>query len=228
MPREDQSGKLLILSVDTSQKNGTVCLARGNSSAFEVLGTSAVDGGMFSAQLVPVIAKLLAESGVNKDELQGIAAAVGPGSFTGLRIGLAAVKGFAEVLNIPIAAVSTLEMVAASAQEQKVLAVMDAGRKEFYVGLYSGGELVREFLATLNELAAEIKRNHDALVVSPEHSVKEITEANGGTLRAVSYPGAETVARLGLKKFVRGLACETDALDANYLRRDEGLFSAKK
>ena len=65
-------------------------------------------------------------------------------------------------------------------------------------------------------------------MISPENSVKEITDANGGTFRAVPYPGAQTVARLGLKRFSHGLICETDALDANYLRRDEGLFSMKK
>src|SRR5438270_1289026 len=105
---------MLILAVDTSHKDGSVCLARGDATTFQLVGSAEVDGGMFSAQLVPVIAKLLAEHNLNKNNLQGIAAAVGPGSFTGLRIGLAAVKGFAEVLRIPIAPVSTLEAVAFS------------------------------------------------------------------------------------------------------------------
>src|SRR3954471_2248346 len=129
------SKKMLILAIDTSHKQGSVCLARGDAQSFELIGSVEVDGGMFSAQLVPVIAKLLAKHGFKKTDLQGIAAAVGPGSFTGLRIGLSAVKGFAEVLHIPIAPVSTLEAAAESVDVSgDVISVLDAGRKEFYVG----------------------------------------------------------------------------------------------
>src|SRR4051812_9058719 len=156
---------MLILAIDTSHKNGSVCLARGDAEHFEVIGAADVDGGMFSAQLVPVIAKLLAQNNLNKKDIQGIAAAVGPGSFTGLRIGLAAVKGLAEVLNIPAAAVSTLEAIAASADERAdVIAVLDAGRKEFYVGEYSFGRRVSEALLTRDEVLKKLQ-GKNALVV---------------------------------------------------------------
>lgn len=213
---------MLIVAIDTSHKQGSVCLARGDAQSFEVLGSAQVDGGMFSAQLVPVIAKLLARCSVAKDELQGIAAAVGPGSFTGLRIGLTAVKGFAEVLRVPIAAVSTLEAVAACVEEAgDVIAVLDAGRKEFYVGEYQAGRRSKESLMTADELRALLAVTK-AAVVSPDASIGTFTAT---TFRAVSLPNAEVIARLGVGKLAAGESVPVDALDANYVRRDENLFA---
>lgn len=215
---------MLILAIDTSRKNGSVCLARGDESAFEVTGTAEVDGGMFSAQLVPVIAKLLTQHDLTKRDVEGIAAAVGPGSFTGLRIGLAAVKGLAEVLAVPVAAVTTLEAVAAAADAQSVLAVLDAGRKEFYVGEYARSMRVREALMSAEELAAVVA-DSEAIVVSPDAAVEKIA---GARFRSVAYPGAAMIARLGARKFAARETISVDALDANYVRRDDGLFGPAK
>lgn len=216
---------MLIVAIDTSHKQGSVCLARGDAQSFEVLGSAQVDGGMFSAQLVPVIAKLLARCSVAKDELQGIAAAVGPGSFTGLRIGLSAVKGFAEVLRVPIVAVSTLEAVAASAgQAADVIAVLDAGRKEFYVGEFANGVRVRESLLSADELATLVRKSK-ARVVSPDEAINVLA---GDRFKNVPQSNAEMIARLGLKKLAAGESVPVDVLDANYVRRDENLFAPAK
>ena len=94
-------------------------------------------GGTFSAQLVPQIAALLSSHGFTKLDIGAFAVASGPGSFTGLRIGLAAVKALAEVLEKPIAAVSLLELCALTSGAQgKVMAALDAGRGDVYVGEY--------------------------------------------------------------------------------------------
>src|SRR5437588_2877 len=183
---------MLILAIDTSHKNGSVCLARGDAEKFESIGRAEVDGGMFSAELVPVIAKLLAKHGLTKNDLQGIAAAVGPGSFTGLRIGLAAVKGFAEVLKIPIAGVSKLEAVAASAENSEgktILAALDAGRSEFYVGEYARGGLkkISESLLTREEFMAQIRNRKDICVVSPDSLVVDIAETEGAIVQQVLH-----------------------------------------
>ena len=222
------SAAMLILAIDTSHKNGSVCLARGDGSAFELIGSAEVDGGMFSAQLVPVISKLLAQHNLTKNDLQGIAAAVGPGSFTGLRIGLAAVKGFAEVLRVPIAGVSTLAAVAAMAKARgPVLAVLDAGRKEFYVGEYADDQRVSEKLQTREELLTRLTQDK-YFVISPDAVVSEIAQVVGVPFESVQHPDARVIARLGLKKLAAGLTTGVDEFDANYVRRDEGLFSAGK
>ena len=130
---------MLLLATDTSGKNGSIALARVTSgqSDVEIVEAVPLAGGTFSAQLVPQISALLEKHGYHKSDLAGFAVVSGPGSFTGLRVGLAAIKALAEVLHKPIAAVSLLEAVAWSgATRGRVLAALDAGRTEVYVGDY--------------------------------------------------------------------------------------------
>ena len=107
---------MLLLAIDTSGKQGSIALARaGEPTAegdFEVIEIAPLVGGTFSAQLIPQIAELLSRNGFMKNAIGAFAVVSGPGSFTGLRIGLAAVKALAEVLGKPIAAVSLLEVCA--------------------------------------------------------------------------------------------------------------------
>src|SRR5947208_6874086 len=107
---------MLLLAVDTSGKNGSLGLVQvtAGGSSLKIIEEIALAGGTFSAQLVPQIATLLKKHGYSKNDLDGFAAVSGPGSFTGLRVGLAAIKALAEVLRKPIAAVSLLETVARS------------------------------------------------------------------------------------------------------------------
>ncbi len=101
----------------------------------ETLELVSLEGGNFSAQLVPQISDLLNKHGLSKSDIDGFAVAAGPGSFTGLRVGLAAIKALAEILRKPIAAISLLEAVARSAgREGRLLAALDAGRGELYCG----------------------------------------------------------------------------------------------
>src|ERR1700681_2855282 len=129
----------LLLATDTSGKNGSIALARvtPGQSDVEIVEVVPLAGGAFSAQLVPQIAALLENHGYRKTDLGAFAVASGPGSFTGLRVGLAAIKALAEVLQQPIAALSLLEAVARnSASYGRRLAILDAGRREIYVGDY--------------------------------------------------------------------------------------------
>ena len=97
---------MILLAVDTSGKHGSIALARcGPEDACEVIEVAALTRGTFSAELVPRIAALLDKHGFSKADIGGFAVVSGPGSFTGLRIGLAVVKALAEVLSKPIAAV---------------------------------------------------------------------------------------------------------------------------
>src|SRR5216684_4989526 len=119
---------MLLLAADTSGRHGSIALAHcGPEAACAVIEVVPLDGGTFSARLVPQVAALLAKHGLNKRDIDGFAVVSGPGSFTGLRIGLAAVKALAEVLAKPIAAVSLLEAcVFSSGAEGTVMAALDA------------------------------------------------------------------------------------------------------
>ncbi len=104
---------MLLLAIDTSGKQGSIALALQEtepaSDEIEVIEIAPLLGGTFSAELIPQISELLSRNGLTKNEISAFAVASGPGSFTGLRIGLAAAKALAEVLQKPIAAVSLLE-----------------------------------------------------------------------------------------------------------------------
>src|SRR5215469_3151277 len=105
---------MLIFAIDTSGRQGSIALARGNERDFELIESVGIQGGTFSAELVPQAAELLQRHQFAKEQVEALAAASGPGSFTGLRVGLAAIKALAEVLERPIAAVSVLEAIAAT------------------------------------------------------------------------------------------------------------------
>ena len=134
---------MLLLAADTSGKNGSIALAQCEpGGACDVLEVSPLQGGTFSAQLIPQIAALLARHGFSKKDIGGFAVASGPGSFTGLRVGLAGIKALAEVTGKPIAAVSLLEAVASMSRSHgKLTPVLDAGRREVYFAEYENGEL---------------------------------------------------------------------------------------
>lgn len=218
---------MLLLGIDTTGKYGSVALARGDARTFEVLEVVPLAGGTFSAQLIPQIAALLSKHNLKKEDVDAIAAASGPGSFTGLRVGLAAVKALAEVLGKPIAAVSLLEAVAAdAAQEGKVVAALDAGRGEVFAAEFEvkGGqaELCHECLFTLDEFA-DVLRTSRRHALTPDEVVaqalrdRSVADAVG----LVSRPGSDAIARLGLRKILAGQTVTPEELDANYIRRSD-------
>jgi tRNA threonylcarbamoyladenosine biosynthesis protein TsaB len=217
---------MLILAIDTSGKSGGITLAEANTGSFHVVETAAIAGGTFSAQLIPTLAALLKKHGYGVKELGGFAAASGPGSFTGLRVGLSAIKGLAETLHKPIATVSVLEALASLAdREGKVVAAMDAGRKELFLGLYekSAGELYRqrEELLTQQDFLATLATERPAVIITGDSVLAELAAASHSAVVVVTSPGSEVIARIGAHKLLAGETVSVEALDANYLRRSD-------
>ena len=217
---------MLILGIDTSGKSGGVTLAQGDAHSFQSLESAAISGGTFSAQLVPTVAALLHKHGLAAKDLDGFAVVSGPGSFTGLRIGLSAVKGLAEVLHKPIATVSLLEALASlSKQKGTVAAVLDAGRGEFFLGMYVvSSETCTELHETLcaqAELLDEIQSATPPAVITCDASVDQALSALHIPAKLVSRPESALIARLGLRKLLAGATTSVEALDANYLRRSD-------
>ena len=124
---------LLTLGVDTSTEKRSVALVRGRSLLAEVV-SELREGG--SASLLPDVERALAHASAGLKDLGLMAAAVGPGSFTGLRSGLATIKGLALVLGSPVVGVPTLHAVAYGARPaERVLAMIPAGRGEVFAQL---------------------------------------------------------------------------------------------
>ena len=213
---------MLLLTADTSGKHGSIALARcGPANACAVVEMVALEGGTFSAQLVPQIAALLAKHGFSKTDFGGFAVVSGPGSFTGVRVGLAAIKALAEVLEKPIAVVSLLEAIAVAGRTHgKVMAVLDAGRSEVYAGVYEvrddGAHPLREQLLTRTEL---LESAVGSVVVTADRNLADVVRGAGMRVEEIVLPRSDAIARLGWHKIQAGMIVSPEALDANYIRR---------
>jgi tRNA threonylcarbamoyladenosine biosynthesis protein TsaB len=228
----------LLLAVDTSGKNGSLALARALPGANEIgiLEVVPLAGGAFSAQLVPQIAALLEKHGHAKRDLGAFVVANGPGSFTGLRVGLAAMKALAEALQQPLVAISLLEAVARGGTARgRVLAVLDAGRGDVYVGDYELQPQVRmnarvhserllgreEFLAEARNAAAT-----GTTVVTPDPVLADVVRAAEILAERIEYPNGGVIAQLGWEHLQRGQTVRPEELEANYIRHsDAEIFS---
>jgi tRNA threonylcarbamoyladenosine biosynthesis protein TsaB len=240
----------LLLAVDTSGRNGSVALVRAkvDRNDIDTLEMVSLEGGAFSAQLIPQIAALLHRHGCSKSDLGAFAVASGPGSFTGLRVGLAAVKALAEVLDKPIAAVSLLEAIASAsigADKGRVLAAFDAGRGDLYVGDYEFDlptqmhmfphmNMNSERLLSREEFLLEVTGAEVAakVVITPDLVLADLVRTSiiNPKIRVeqVDYPNSTMIARLGWQHLQRGEIVPPEKLEANYIRRSSEIFSKPK
>ena len=231
---------MLICAIDTSGREGSVALAEGDAGSFRVLHFAPLAGGNYLEKLIPVISSALQSCGKSKSEIKLLVVASGPGSFTGLRVGLSTVKAFAEALHLPIVAISVLEVIAFTARTSgTVLAAMDAQRGELFVGEYHSNaepsgtvrvSKVEEVLFAADAYAAWLSaRSPVPVTYTPDAAVEKKVREAGSPVELVPRPAADVYARLGLQKFLAGETVPADILDANYIRRsDAEIFGLPK
>lgn len=126
----------LILNIDTALDTASVCLSEKQQSLGLLTNADQKD---HAAWLHEAIKKLLQQAGRQVKELQAVAVSVGPGSYTGLRVGLSTAKGFCYALGLPLITVETLKLMAFAAKEEAIELVcplIDARRMEVYTALY--------------------------------------------------------------------------------------------
>ncbi len=213
----------LILAVDATGEYGSLALARG-ADIVEELPLHSPSG--FAHVLFGMLSGLLARHGVTAAELDCFASASGPGSFTGVRVGLAFAKGLADALGKPAVAVSNLRALASFGSAPLRATVLDARRGEVYAAVYDDAgravspEVVTNFKNWLERLKAE-----NPEFVSPDFS------AFGSALAGTPFEGARlttapralagAIARIAAAAYERGEAAHPAALDANYVRRSD-------
>jgi tRNA threonylcarbamoyladenosine biosynthesis protein TsaB len=197
----------------TTQNEPSTSVGLTNSSVWY----REVAGRTFSERLIASVSDLLAEAGVELSRLCGVAVVHGPGSFTGIRIGVSAAKGLAEGLGIPAAGVSRLELLARKADGGSAVAVLDAGRGEFFVGVYRGGIRDWEELLTREAALAAIADSGLPVLVCEERVLAALEVA--ATMAAA--PTAVDALAAGVERFRAGMFADAAELDANYLRRSE-------
>jgi tRNA threonylcarbamoyladenosine biosynthesis protein TsaB len=229
---------VLLLALDTCDSNGSVALLRDS----EVLQTAVQDAATDSSVwLLPAVERILDAASVSFSDVELCAVTAGPGSFTGVRIGLTTAKAWAEVRGMGIAVVSRLEAIAAQAEgaEPRVAAFADARRGQCFGALYKRYE-------------ARLERIGDEMVIAPEKYVAWVSDqAGSGRVRWISAaPGpvvetaawaarrtagdvvqtasailAPVIGRLGYQLAAAGRLTEALSVDANYVRRSDAEVS---
>jgi tRNA threonylcarbamoyladenosine biosynthesis protein TsaB len=219
---------LNLLLIDTCGATGSLALA--DSARPPAVAT--LPGRSAAERLVPAIHSLVSGSGLNLGQLDAVAVVHGPGSFTGVRVGLSAAKGLCHALNLPLVAISRLAVLASLANftnpdqspAAPVRAVLDAGRGEFYSGLYADGLCLRETLLTRDQLLAELCREEAQLIVC-EPAVAQSIAALSPQL--VAEPSAANALPLALARVQQRAFDDPATIDANYLRRTDAEIFAK-
>jgi tRNA threonylcarbamoyladenosine biosynthesis protein TsaB len=221
---------MLLLITDTSGRNGIVALASADvSDEVQLIESVPLAGGTFSAQLVPQISALLSNHGFGKSDIGAFVVISGPGSFTGLRVGLAAIKGLAEILCKPIVSVSLLEVIAlASGKEGNVLAALDAGRGDVYAGQYQiAGESAHVHKEQLLAKDEFLSSANGYVVSTTVPVLGEMARLAGVTVVVIEPPTAEMIARVGFRKLRAHATVTPEELEANYIRRTDAEIFAK-
>lgn len=218
-----------ILGIDTSTKTGSVAVVNKNGLVAQYTLSIEVT---HSERLMTTLDRVLKDAGLSLDEINGYAVSIGPGSFTGLRVGISTVKGLAFATGRPIAPVPTLEAMAWNIPfcGHVVCPMLDAKKREVYAGIYrfEGPTLVCEMDAAAVSLPALFSKIRGTAVFVGEAALfyrAEIEEALSG--RALfaplshSSPSAGSVAEIGLRMIEQGVVCDLDALAPMYIRRPE-------
>jgi tRNA threonylcarbamoyladenosine biosynthesis protein TsaB len=207
----------LILAVDTCGPSGSVALGRLAGRDLEILGQIELTGRTYSATLVAAVRDLLKSAGGEVRGLGGIVVVNGPGSFTGVRVGVSAVKGLAEGAAIPVVAVSRLEVLSRKAAVPS--SALDAHRGEVYLRLERLHSSPVELLAGSNELA--ILAPPLRVAVCDDASARLGAVWPAAQLVETSAPLAADALRLGEARLVAGAAVDLALLDGHYLRRSD-------
>ena len=218
-----------ILAVDTATESCSVAVIDGDILLAE---STSHTGQTHSRQLLPILDTVLVQAGLKTAQLDGFAVSVGPGSFTGLRIGISAVKGLAYCLNRPVAGVSSLQTLAFQCGQKPYLIcpVIDARKKEVYFGHYRFNK-------------GRLEKKGQERVASPAQAIRGIQEpclfvGNGAKLYReliadrlgeLAHFAAESqhsiqasaVARLSLPRFKRHETDDVRLLVPHYIRKSD-------
>ena len=224
---------MYLLAIDTATNSGGVALSRNR----EVVGSIMIKTPLrYSDNLIAMVDFVLEQHELELRDVQAIAVAIGPGSFTGLRIGLATVKAFGQSLKIPAVGVSTLEALAYRFREihPQVAVMIDARRQQIYGASYrlEGGLVVSQSREAVGKPADWLKNLAlDGFIFAGDGS-----RLYRQTILAV-YPGARVLesdncilkelCQLGCERFALGRAQSVDELKANYVRPSDAELGVK-
>lgn len=227
---------MLILGIETSTKTGSVAVV---SETGVIAQYSLNIEVTHSERLMATVDRVLCDTGITMADMDGYAVAIGPGSFTGLRIGLAAVKGLALVTGKPVAAVPTLRALAWNLPYagHPICPMLDARKNEVYAALYQfdGSALVQtmpEAVLPLSRLAelisGKVVMTGEAALLFQGNIENLFGERACIAPRSAVLPSAASVAEIGMHMIQNNEQADPDSLTPLYIRRPEAEVAWEK
>ena len=221
----------MLLSLNTCGNTASIALglASADHQSVRIVATAELAVRTYAARLIPEIATLLENQHVTMQDIEAIVVVNGPGSFTGIRVGVSTAKGLAESASLPIVAVSRLALLAGASGLPHVLAAIDAGRGEYYVGEYRNGQKLGEMLLSGEETVALAGLPGAGVLVCDESRSGDITIAGTSACAALAIcgpvyvqpPDAAEALRFALGRVRERSFDDAETLTANYLRRSD-------
>ena len=225
---------MIVLAIDTCDSRGSVALLQDDSVLVLIAHETKEE---YSSWLLPAVNYVLKRAGVPMGDVEGYAVAAGPGSFTGVRVGLTTVKAWTEVHGKPVAAVSRLEGIATqlTSRADYVGAFVDAQRGQVFGAIYRKGDGDLESVGQemviapgkFVETVADLANGQRISWVSPDVALVEAEPAwkerakQGESIESGSPILAGIIGRIGLEKLQAGKTTNALGLDANYVRRSD-------
>jgi tRNA threonylcarbamoyladenosine biosynthesis protein TsaB len=214
---------MFVLGIDTCGPAGSVALGSLTNNRIEILSQIGLEGRTYSATLVAAIADVLGQNGLELGQVGCIVVVSGPGSFTGVRVGLSAAKGLAEGAGIPVIAVSRLQVL--SHKSGIASAALDAHRHEIFLRLQAGDhqgrdKQGRELLAGATDLATLDPRAEIAVCDSAAVDLLAAAWPAAKLLR-VAAPDAGDALSLAIPLISARHFADIALLDGHYLRRSD-------
>ncbi|WP_406845203.1 tRNA (adenosine(37)-N6)-threonylcarbamoyltransferase complex dimerization subunit type 1 TsaB [Flavobacterium soyae] len=210
-----------ILNIETATKNCSVSIAKNGETIF--CKEIAEEGYSHAEKLHVFIEEVIAESGITVQDLGAIAVSQGPGSYTGLRIGVSAAKGLCFALNIPLIAVDTLQTLASKANvsDGKIIPMLDARRMEVYSEIFNADlEVERGIQAeiiTEDSFAAYTEKLY--FVGDCAEKCKQVlTKENFVFLEEIKYPSAREMSKISFDKYQKSDTVDVAYFEPYYLK----------
>jgi tRNA threonylcarbamoyladenosine biosynthesis protein TsaB len=216
----------MLLSLNTCGNTASVALGVAQKGDVKILATAELEVRTYSARLIPEIAALLQKQQATMSDVEAIVVVNGPGSFTGIRVGVSTAKGLSEGAGIPLIAVSRLALLAHASLLPHVLVAVDAGRGEYYVGEYRNGNNLGEMLMTGEQTVTAATQPGAGVLVCDESRVNDASTSACSALAIcgpiyVQPPDAAEALRFAMSRFHARDFDDPETLDANYLRRSD-------
>lgn len=213
-----------ILAIDTSSSICSVAILEDE----KIIDKNELnDGKTHSENLMPLVDELLKRNSLDMAQINMLACSVGPGSFTGIRIGVSSIKPIAEVLNVKVASVTSLETLAKNVTDaQTIVSLIDARNNQVYCGIFDKNhELKENYIADDINAVIDVLKKYKNIICVGNGAIlhKELLKQKIENIEFIenNEQSAKNVGKIGYRKFLADNLCTADTIVPIYLRKSQ-------